>query len=517
MPDRVLQSLVHAVRHSAAADAGDAELLQRYVASRDAAAFELLVWRHGAMVEAVCRRVLGNSPEVDDAFQATFLALLKQARSIRTQTSVAGWLHRVALRIAKRARHSAARRRSREEASAKPDLLHGAASDPDFGPLLHEEIDRLPPRFRLPLVLCHLQGRSVEEAARLLGVPRGTVLSRLARGRDRLRLSLLRRGVVPAVAAVALAESESTVSAALVAAAVRTINHGPAGPVAGLAHGVIRDMMLTKIKMTACLVLAIGAIGLGTALVSQPTAAAMPDDKPGLIDRLGTPEKKPAGDLDRMQGTWQLTSIQIYGVQKKSEVGALEIKGDRMILKKRGDEKFSEMRIKLSPASAPPAIDMIDGTETMPGIYQIKGDTLRLCVRERGDERPTEFRSADHVVLMELSRPGKQPPKAEGPKSENLARALQDQIVAMQQQLAAERDRLAVVQKQLEAERDRSKKIELELKKMTVQAQQAAADAESQRKVADLLRAEAQDALKRAQDALELFRKSTEKSKPAKP
>src|ERR1044071_2049125 len=100
MADRLLQSLVHPVRRDAAAGADDAELLQRFVTSRDATAFELLVWRHGAMVESVCRRALGGAAEVEDAFQATFVALLKQAKSIRQQTSVAGWLTRVALRIA---------------------------------------------------------------------------------------------------------------------------------------------------------------------------------------------------------------------------------------------------------------------------------------------------------------------------------------------------------------------------------------------------------------------------------
>jgi RNA polymerase sigma factor (sigma-70 family) len=286
MPDRLLQSLVHAVRHNAASDADDAELLRRFVATRDATAFELLVWRHGAMVESVCRRALGDFADVEDAFQATFVALLKQGKSIRQQTSIAGWLHRVALRTARRARYSASRRRRREEATARPDRLANALPDADVGPVLHEEIDRLPARFRLPLVYCHLEGRSVGEAARLLGVPRGTVLSRLARGRARLRRELLRRGVVPAIAAVVLAESESTVSAALVAAAVRTIRYGPvADPVADLAQGVIRDMTMTKFKMTAGAALVVGLLGMGTMFLTQPSASASPDDKPALTDK----------------------------------------------------------------------------------------------------------------------------------------------------------------------------------------------------------------------------------------
>src|SRR5262249_47756410 len=125
---------------------------------------------------------------------------------------------------------------------------------------------------------------------------RGTVLSRLARGRERLRRELVRRGVVPAIAALALAESESTVSAALVTAAMHTINHGAAGPVAGLAQGVIREMTLTQIETTACTLLAVGVIGMGTWFVAGPGAQAGSEEPPKREGKPPAARKQPADD-----------------------------------------------------------------------------------------------------------------------------------------------------------------------------------------------------------------------------
>jgi RNA polymerase sigma factor (sigma-70 family) len=496
MPDRLLQSLVHTVRRDAAADAGDAELLQRFVATRDAAAFELLVWRHGAMVEAVCRRVLGRSAEVEDAFQATFLALLKQARSIRKHTSVAGWLHCVALRVARRARYTASRRRRREEAGARPDSIASTATEPDTGPLVHEAIEGLPARFRLPLVLCHLEGRSVDEAARLLGAPRGTVLSRLARGRERLRRELLRRGVVPAVAGLALAESESTVSAALVAAAMHTINHGVAGPIAGLAQGAIRDMMLTKIKMTAGAVLAFGLLGVGTIFVAQPAATAGPDDKPGLVDpKTG---QKLAPDLDGLQGKWIVTSLHADGKEKEeANFSTLTFHGDNMLLKKRPDHDGDEYKIRFDLSASPARIDFTKGGHTSPGIFELNGDKLRICLREKGGERPSEFVSerGSNLTLIELRRD----------KPAGGRRAVDGKV----EDIVKLRDELVKVRGELVAERARAEKAEHDLK----QALDRAATAEA---VAKLNQQKAEEALKEAQAALDEYRRAAEKGKPEK-
>jgi RNA polymerase sigma factor (sigma-70 family) len=167
------------IRHSTADNSdpvSDAELLARFARDRDQAAFELLVWRHGPMVLGACRRVLRDAHLADDAFQATFLVLARKAGSVRTGGSVAGWLHRVARRVAVRA---ARQRKARREEPLAADRAGrpGATPDPELRAVLDAEIDRLPDRFRLPVVLCYLDGRSTEDASRLLGVPRGTVLS----------------------------------------------------------------------------------------------------------------------------------------------------------------------------------------------------------------------------------------------------------------------------------------------------------------------------------------------------
>src|SRR5262249_1365227 len=161
-------------------------LLQRWLARRDEAAFELLLWRHGPMVLALCRRLLRHAQDAEDAFQATFLTLVRKAGSIANREALAAWLYKVAYRVALRARAAAATRAalpitSMDLPAAEPaqDLLWR-----DLRPVLDEEVSRLPARFRGPFVLCYLEGKTNEQAARELGCPLGTVLSRLSRGRE---------------------------------------------------------------------------------------------------------------------------------------------------------------------------------------------------------------------------------------------------------------------------------------------------------------------------------------------
>ena len=181
----------------------DGQLLERFATDRGEAAelaFAVLVERHGPMVLRVCRSAFGDALEVEDAFQATFLVLVRKARGLWVRDSLGPWLHQVAFRTASRAR---LRRRSpakhEEHAAATRPEAHTVKSD-DLGGLLHEEIEKLPERFRAPLVLCDLEGCSHEQAARHLGWPVGTVKSRQARGREKLRDRLRRRGLVPNVA-----------------------------------------------------------------------------------------------------------------------------------------------------------------------------------------------------------------------------------------------------------------------------------------------------------------------------
>ena len=176
----------------------DEQLLVDYLSHRDASAFEALVRRYGPMVLRVCRDVLGDREDAEDAFQATFLVLLRQAGSIRDRASIGRWLYEVACRISRRERRRVARLRFQERRAPEMD----AAAPPDFDPadrelkpILHEEIRRLPSKLRDPIVLCYFEGLTVEDAARRLRCPVGTLKSRLGKGRELLRARLTRRGL----------------------------------------------------------------------------------------------------------------------------------------------------------------------------------------------------------------------------------------------------------------------------------------------------------------------------------
>ncbi len=178
----------------------DGELLGQFAAGGGGSAelaFTALVERHGPMVLRVCRSILADEQDAEDALQATFLVLVRRARSVRLRDSVASWLHGVALRVSGCARVTAARRRRHERRAAglvSEEFLEDGR-DPDLAPAIHEELDRLPERFRAVIVLCYLEGLGCEAAAARLGLPVGTIKSRLARGRERLRGRLVRRGL----------------------------------------------------------------------------------------------------------------------------------------------------------------------------------------------------------------------------------------------------------------------------------------------------------------------------------
>jgi RNA polymerase sigma factor (sigma-70 family) len=278
----------------------DGELLTVYSARGGETAemaFSALVERHGPMVLRVCRSILRDEPDAEDAFQATFVILFRNAGAIRKRESVASWLHGVALRVAGCSRASAARRRVYERRSALASQTGPAAGvEPDLRPLLHEELDRLPERYRVPVVLCYLEGVPCEEAAQRLGWPVGTVKSRLARGRARLRSRLIRRGLAPSAVLVESAISGETASAAIssraVELAVRTaIQSAKSAPGAGvvpvavayLTQGALKAMIWGRWKTfcegalaaVAVMVVLGGAAHIASGRGSaQPTPAA---------------------------------------------------------------------------------------------------------------------------------------------------------------------------------------------------------------------------------------------------
>ena len=210
----------------------DSRLLERYAGNRDELAFEALVHRHGAMVMGVCRGVLDDANDADDAFQAAFLVLARKAKSIWIEGSIGGWLHRVAWRIALQVKTDAARRRRQEQKAAELAGTRETCCPPwdDADSVLHQEIDRLPERFRKPIILCYLEDMTCQQAAGYLRWSLGTTRRRLARGKELLRNRLTRRGIALAagIVAVNVGRTVSAVPTALAHATVRAASHARA-------------------------------------------------------------------------------------------------------------------------------------------------------------------------------------------------------------------------------------------------------------------------------------------------
>jgi RNA polymerase sigma factor (sigma-70 family) len=264
------------LEHLRLADGGltDGQLLARFLDGREEAAFEALLRRHGPMVLGVCRRVLGHAHDAEDAFQATFLVLVRKAAAVIKREAVASFLYGVAYRTALRARAQSARRRATERQVERMPHPEVAPAEPqDWRPLLDDALNRLPEKYRAALVLCDLEARPRREAARQLGLPEGTLASRLATARRLLARRLARAGLtLPAGGlAAALAEgARAAVPPALVGSTARAALLVAAGqaaavatPAAVLMKGVLRSMFLTKIKLTVGAVVVVAALGAG--------------------------------------------------------------------------------------------------------------------------------------------------------------------------------------------------------------------------------------------------------------
>jgi RNA polymerase sigma factor (sigma-70 family) len=248
---------------AAATDGSDAELLERFAVQRDEAAFEALLRRHGPLVWNVCRRVLAEEHAAEDAFQATFLVLVRKARSVGKRASIRSWLYGVALRVALRARQQEQLRRRREQET--PIRSSGEATWQDVRPILDEEIQRLPEKYRLPIILCYLEGQTNDEAAQALNCPRGTIATRLARARERLRSRLLRRGVMLSAGTLATLLTDNAISSAvpplLLAKTTKVVLMGTVSvSITTLTEGVLHAMFLSKLKATSTFVLVLAAI-----------------------------------------------------------------------------------------------------------------------------------------------------------------------------------------------------------------------------------------------------------------
>jgi RNA polymerase sigma factor (sigma-70 family) len=300
---RIIQHLFRLVSSEQVEGEPDRELLERFAAQHDEAAFAALLRRHGPMVLAVCRRVLGNANDAEDAFQATFLILIRKANAIGRPERLGNWLYGVAYRTALDARGNRARRQTRERQVVEMPAAE-VPGDPvwqDLRSILDEELNRLPEKYRAPLVFCYLEGKTKDETARQLGWPEGTVSGRLARAKEMVRSRLERRGLAltsavlgaaltgnAAPAAVPASLLDATIRVGLLFAAGQGATAGAlAAPVSLLTERVLRTMSLGKLKTAAAVLLTVTVLATSagvlafqsfTANRSRPAVTASHDD-----------------------------------------------------------------------------------------------------------------------------------------------------------------------------------------------------------------------------------------------
>jgi RNA polymerase sigma-70 factor (ECF subfamily) len=337
---RVLQYLRQA--DSVRAGLTDGQLLDHFIARGEEAAFEALLRRHGPMVLGVCRRVLNHDHDAEDAFQATFLVLVRKAASIVPRERVGNWLYGVAYRTALKARAAAAKRRVKER-RARPLPQRDPNEDPvgeDVRLLLDRELNRLPEKYRLPIVLCDLEGRTRKEVARQLGWPEGTLSSRLATARTRLARRLSRQsGLALSGGAFALALAQGAAAAGvpgpLVTGTVKAATQVAAGQAAAvgaisvrvgaLMEGVLRAMLLSRLKIATAVLFGLAVLGAGTGWLAgwTPTAEgqAVSNNKRAEGDKLpAQPDpRRPRGTADKKEESGDDPETKQKDLEKKLE------------------------------------------------------------------------------------------------------------------------------------------------------------------------------------------------------
>ena len=332
MPNNETNSVLRYIRRVTAAQSllylADPELLACFVSRREEAAFAALVRRHGPMVWGLCLRILRNEQDAEDAFQATFLVFSKMANSLRPQKSLAGWLYSVAYRTAQKVRLDAARQRKREGLATMAKIADPLAQITlqETHELLDRELTRLPDKFRVPLVLCYLEGLTRDEAAHRLNWPVSLLKSRLEQGRERLRARLASRGLALSGILVASAIFEGTASAAVPSVLLSsTVNAGAAVAgggaaislvlprVTALTERMVMAMFITKVKTAALGLLLLGVLSLGTGLYTQRVLAERQDvtEVPALERSRGDRVRLPSQMLAKL-------GIQAVEVKRRS-------------------------------------------------------------------------------------------------------------------------------------------------------------------------------------------------------
>ncbi|MFO0879793.1 MAG: sigma-70 family RNA polymerase sigma factor [Gemmataceae bacterium] len=409
----------------------DGELLARFVSSRDEDALAALVRRHAAMVWGVCRRTL-NHHDAEDAFQATFLVLARKAAGV-PEHAVANWLYGVARQTAVRVRATEAKRGRREtQVVAMPEATVPEVRDGDLQVMLDEELSHLPEHYRGVIVLCDLESLTRRAAARQLGIPEGSVASRLSRARALLAKRLSQRGVTlsGSVAAVLTEKAATAVPTALVRSAIRAAALTAAGPVAASASGgtssavkltdeVLRHMSLAKFKSAAGIVgvLLIAAGGLAVVL----TGAGPPPNSPARV-AAASPAATPAPlatavpkELRPFQGAWTLDNVMTDAWPKPAGRGGERtwVVGGNEITWTAPSGEEVKLSFAVDPAKHPKEIDVtfLTGPHKglrCPGVYEwVEGGGLWLCLADPGARagRPKEVSYATNegrswIVLL---------------------------------------------------------------------------------------------------------------------
>jgi RNA polymerase sigma factor (sigma-70 family) len=412
------------------ADLTDAQLLARFTEQGDEAAFEALVRRHAPMVLGVCRRLLRNAHDAEDAFQVVFLVLARKAGSVWPREALASWLYGVARKAALKAHSRAARRKERPVAELPEPPPERPGPGDDLRPLLDRELSRLPAKYRAVLVLCDLEGRTRRDAARQLGWPEGTVCGRLARARALLGRRLTRCGVALSVAALETLVTADTASAcvpaSLLAAAVGSASPGTAATgavpahVMTLASGVRRALWLGKLKVAAVALAAAGLLVTGVGIAGRAlrqSSGAAPRGPVAAGAPTTVAHPAPADgrtDARRLQGVWEL--IERIDDGKKAPPG--QIRDVRLVLTDKewrsdcAGDLFRQATYTIDPSRQPRRLDFTNQGDFAPhvcqGIYRFDWDQLVLCYPRPNAERPARFESkpGSGVTLTRWRRVG---------------------------------------------------------------------------------------------------------------
>jgi RNA polymerase sigma factor (sigma-70 family) len=297
----------------------DSQLLEAFLVRRDEVAFEALLHRHGPMVLGVCQRVLRNVHDAEDALQATFLVLARKASSIRSRQVVSSWLYGVAYRTAMKARVMNARRRTKERQAGERTRPQSPL-DEELLEKLDHELSRLPDKYRVPVVLCELEGRSRKESARMLDIPEGTLSWRLAQAKKLLakRLSRHEMAIPLGVLAVGL-------SPTLRASTLKTVLTTGAIPaqVLALTEGVIKAMLLSKLKVTTCAAALMLLAGVGASGLTYRATAQTPLAKDTLTSRSQTDDLEALRlEIEALRKSLQATRERVKTLE--DEVSALK-------------------------------------------------------------------------------------------------------------------------------------------------------------------------------------------------